>query len=91
MKHPILSLFVLAGVLLLAGSVVAAEKKVDFALHVQPILAAKDTLPPDVPSSVSNQVVFAKSRYLVESTTTDNSPPNDMERNETWTHRSAGR
>ena len=41
MKLPIISPLAVATALLLAGSVVAAEKKVDFALHVQPILAAK--------------------------------------------------
>ncbi len=41
MKHHTISAFVIVGALLLAGPVLAAEKQVDFALHVQPILAAK--------------------------------------------------
>ena len=41
MKHHTISAFVIVGAWLLAGSVFAAERPVDFALHVQPILAAK--------------------------------------------------
>ncbi|MGI8982567.1 MAG: DUF1553 domain-containing protein [Pirellulaceae bacterium] len=41
MKHHSISTFVIACALLLAGPVLAADKQVDFALHVQPILAAK--------------------------------------------------
>ena len=41
MKHPTFSVSALVGALLLACSVPAADKQVDFALQVQPILAAK--------------------------------------------------
>src|SRR5687768_3200824 len=41
MKHHSISTLVIVCVLLLASTVLAADKEVDFALHVQPILAAK--------------------------------------------------
>lgn len=41
MKHHSIAALLTACALLLAGPVLAADKRVDFALHVQPILAAK--------------------------------------------------